>query len=1042
MQVWRAVSRQVIFALAVILVSTTAFSPVIAADESNDLSRAVQLYQEITQLTGQGKFQDAIPLAREALSIQEKVLGSDHPSVAQGLNVLALLYFKLGRYAEAGPLYQRSLDILEKARGPNDPAVATGLDSLAQVYVNQGRYTEGEALEKRELAIREKAFGPDNPDVAHTLNNIAEIYRAQGRATEAEPLYQRSLEIFEKVLGQDDLEVAASLNNLANLYVFEGRYAESEILFKRSLTIREKALGPEHPDIGTSVASLAQLYIYQGRYAEAEPLLKRGLSISEKAFGPDHPNVAANLNYLAVLYVDQGRNDDAQPLFVRSTAIYEKSLGPDSTYVATVLNNLALSYVNQSMYAKAEPLYQRSLKIIEKALGPESIYVAIGLNNLAGLYVDERKYAAAEPLYQRSLQIDEKALGPDHPDVAINLNNLADLYSREARYSEAEPLYQRSLGINEKALGPSHPNVATSLNNLALLNRNQHRDVEALDYSRRAVSILSRRFSERGSDRDGGRNTERNSQRSFFTTNVSLVVAVGGEGATAESFRNAQFASASAAAQAVAGMAARFAAGSDALGAVVRERQDLQSRWQLLDKAIVAATGKPPDKRDPATEAAVRKELAETEAKLTQVDAQIAREFPQYAELSNPKPVELADTQALLGPQEAMLVYLFGDDGGWLWVVRRDRAAVFKLDLSAGALSDEVAKLRQRLDPATNGDLTPFDTKRAHALYDKIWAPAATLLEGVHEVLVVPDGALASLPLGVLVTKPPASDPDKPGDYRDIAWLAKDYALSVLPSVGSLKSLRLFAQGGRGDRPFIGFGAPTLDGKPGSERGVKLAGLFRGGTADVDAVRKLPPLPETADELRAVANDLGADERDLYLGDRATEPLLRQAQLNQYRVIEFATHGLMSGELQGLAEPALVLTPPKEASPSNDGLLTASKIATLKLDADWVVLSACNTAASDGTPDAGGLSGLAKAFFYAGARSLLLSNWEIPSKATVKLVTGVFDELKRDPTIGRAEALRRAEMAMLDPMSPPEYAEPMFWASFVVAGEGSRGDGR
>jgi CHAT domain-containing protein len=463
------------------------------------------------------------------------------------------------------------------------------------------------------------------------------------------------------------------------------------------------------------------------------------------------------------------------------------------------------------------------------------------------------------------------------------------------------------------------------------------------------------------------------------------------------------------------------------------------TRWQSLDKAIVAAASKPSDKRDPAAEAGMRKELTETEAKLSRIDAQIADNFPQYAELSNPKPLELADAQALLGPQEAMLVYLFADDGGWLWVIRQDRAAVYKLGIAAGALSDEVIKLRQRLDPETNSDLIPFDAKRANALYDKILGPAATLLDGAHQVLVVPDGALESLPLGVLVTKPPAANPDKPADYRDIAWLAKDYALSVLPTVGSLKALRQFTQGGRGDKPFIGFGDPVLDGPPGAERGIKLARLFRGATADVDAVRNLPPLPETAEELRAVASDLGSDEGDLYLGDRATEPLLRQAQLNRYRVIEFATHALMSGDLQGLAEPALVLTPPKQASPTNDGLLTASKVATLKLAADWVVLSACNTAASDGTPDAGGLSGLAKAFFYAGARALLVSNWAVPSKATVKLITGTFDALKKDPTIGRAEALRRAELAMLDPQSPPEYAQPMMWAPFMVTGEGGVG---
>ena len=132
----------------------------------------------------------------------------------------------------------------------------------------------------------------------------------------------------------------------------------------------------------------------------------------------------------------------------------------------------------------------------------------------------------------------------------------------------------------------------------------------------------------------------------------------------------------------------------------------------------------------------------------------------------------------------------------------------------------------------------------------------------------------------------------------------------------------------------------------------------------------------------------------------------------------------------------MVLTPPKEASPENDGLLTASKIATLKLNADWVVLSACNTAADDGTPDAGGLSGLAKAFFYAGARSVLVSHWSVPSRSTAKLVTDAFEALRNEPAIGRAEALRRAEIGMFDPANPPEFAHPLFWAPFALAGEG------
>jgi CHAT domain-containing protein len=253
-----------------------------------------------------------------------------------------------------------------------------------------------------------------------------------------------------------------------------------------------------------------------------------------------------------------------------------------------------------------------------------------------------------------------------------------------------------------------------------------------------------------------------------------------------------------------------------------------------------------------------------------------------------------------------------------------------------------------------------------------------------------------------------------------------------------LKALReASGSGTAGSAPFLGVGSPVLDGGEGLARGS--ARLFRGAIADVDAVRKLSPLPETAEELRTIAKILGAGDTDLLLGEQASEPALRKIRLDKYRVIEFATHGLMSGDLKGLAEPALVLTPPSEATPDNDGLLTASKIASLKLNADWVVLSACNTAASDGTPDAGGLSGLAKAFFYAGARSLLASHWSVPSRATVKLVIEAFEGLKHDPKIGRAEALRRAEMAMLDPANPPEFAHPLSWAPFVLAGEGGEG---
>ncbi len=237
--------------------------------------------------------------------------------------------------------------------------------------------------------------------------------------------------------------------------------------------------------------------------------------------------------------------------------------------------------------------------------------------------------------------------------------------------------------------------------------------------------------------------------------------------------------------------------------------------------------------------------------------------------------------------------------------------------------------------------------------------------------------------------------------------------------------------------PFGGFGDPVLEGG-GDARRAYVPGLYsRGVVADVNEVRKLARLPESADELRAIGVALKASLGAIRLGAAATERAVKEADLARYRILAFATHGLMAGEFRGLAEPALVLTPPAEGSELDDGLLTASEISQLKLDAEWVVLSACNTAAPDGTPGAEGLSGLARAFFYAGARSLLVSHWAVSSDATVALTTRMFEESTKG--VPKAEALRRSMLALMARTDKPYYAHPAIWAPFVVVGEGRTG---
>jgi CHAT domain-containing protein/tetratricopeptide (TPR) repeat protein len=1060
------------------------------------------LNQQVVQLYGAGKYAEATDIAQRALALTERQLGPNHTRVAPVLNNLAELYQAQGRYAEAEPLYERAIAIAEKTLGPDHPDVGKRFGNLAVMYLIQGRYAEAEPLLKRALVIDEKALGLDHPDVGRDLNNLAALYVDQGRYVEAEPLYKCGLAIDEKTLGPDHRDVATDLNNLAKLYDNQGRYADAEPLYKRALAIAEKALGPDHPDVGGDLNNLAGLYRAEGRYAEAEPLYKRALAINEKKLGFDHPSVGTLLSNLAELYDDQGRYVEAEPLFKRALAINEKAFGDDHPNVGTELNNLAALYHEQGRYAEAEPLMKRALAIAEKALGPDHPSVGIDINNLAMLYHAQRRFVEEEPLYMRALAIDEKAFGADHPSVGIDLNNLAGLYSVEGRYADAERIYQRALAIAEKALGPDHPDVGDRLNNLAALYYAQSDWERAADYLRRSTNVVVRRARRGGAlvgeSPTGKSKSEAEQQSSRFWALVKVAYRVaskqrGETGLLREMFQTAQWAQSSEAAQSLVQMAARGAKGDPKLAAFVRERQDLVAEWQRRDLARSAAVAQAPDRRNREAEAENATRLAAIDARIANIDKELAVSFPDYAALASAAPTSVEQVQAQLASNEALVLFL--DTSEWnptpeetfIWVLTRTEMRWVRSEFGTPALTREVSALRCGLDYQswndphcsdvlnvaythadhdTLGKPLPFDLGRAHELYKGLFGQIEDVIKD-KRLLIVPSGPLTQLPFQVLVTEAPKVRlPSSVADYREVAWLARKHAITVLPAVSSLKALRELAKQSHASELYIGFGNPLLDGEPNKFKedgpAAKLARVkrcdptlrqrvasllgFRGGThamsnggVDVADLRHWAPLPETADELCDVAHDLSVDPKThLYLGAMATETkvkeLSEEGSLGKYKIVHFATHGAVAGQVSRTSEPGLLLTPPVKATETDDGYLSASDIASLKLDADWVILSACNTAAG-GAQGAEALSGLARAFFYAGARSLLVSHWEVNSVSTVKLITKAVSELTANPKIGRAEALRRSMLSLIKTGKDYE-AHPSFWAPFVVVGEG------
>ena len=362
------------------------------------------------------------------------------------------IYYQQGRYDEAIPLAKRALLLYENELGPEHINMAAALDRLGWLHIAQGHFSQAEPFLMRGLAIRERVLSGDHPDMARSLHALAVLYDAQGEYARAQSLYERTLVLREKTLGPEHLKVADSLHGLAGVCWMQGRYSRAESLYQRALEIRKRTLGEDHRRVAQTMSDLGGLYRETGDYEHAEPLLKRAVAIQEQTLGREHPDVAKALSNLAALYNERGDYEHAEPLLKRAVAIQEQALGREHLEVAQFLGNLARTYYEQGDYAQAEPLWERSLMTFERALGSSHSDVAKVRRYLAALYYARGDYERADRYLEHALTIQEQALGPNHPEVAWSLSNLALLRWSMGDNDFAFRAWQRNLAIREESL--------------------------------------------------------------------------------------------------------------------------------------------------------------------------------------------------------------------------------------------------------------------------------------------------------------------------------------------------------------------------------------------------------------------------------------------------------------------------------------------------------------------------------------------------------------------------------------------------------------
>jgi tetratricopeptide (TPR) repeat protein len=332
----------------------------------------------------QDEYELAIDYFEKAIALQHKL--NVELELSSSLSYLAGLYESQGRYSEAEALYLQALKIDQRLFGSDHPTLATDFNNLAGLYESQGRYSEAEALYLQALKIDQRLFGSDHTSLATDFNNLAGLYESQGRYSEAEALYLQALKIDQRLFGSDHPSLATDFNNLAGLYESQGRYSEAEALYLQALKIDQRLFGSDHPSLATDFNNLAGLYESQGRYSEAEPLYLQAVEIDRRSLPEDHPSLAIDLNNLAGLYKSQGRYSEAEPLYLQAVEIDRRSLPEDHPSLATHLNNLAGLYYVQERYSEAEPLYLQAVEILRSKLPADHPNIQGVWENYVGLW--------------------------------------------------------------------------------------------------------------------------------------------------------------------------------------------------------------------------------------------------------------------------------------------------------------------------------------------------------------------------------------------------------------------------------------------------------------------------------------------------------------------------------------------------------------------------------------------------------------------------------------------------------------------------------
>jgi CHAT domain-containing protein/tetratricopeptide (TPR) repeat protein len=978
--------------------------PALTPAQWQEHDKALELHLAGLKSYEQGKPEEALAAIQKALAVRKRLLGDEHPSTADSLNDVGVVYRSMGDSAKAEEFYRQALLTYKKVLGLEHPKTASTLSNLGIVYFERADYAKAEPLYRQALELRRKMPGQNRAETASSLNNLGMLYKAMGNAAKAEPLFQEALEIDKQVWGLQHANTARTLANLAVSYYEIGDYTRAEPLYLQALQINKKVGGEEHPAVAACLNDLGLLYANKADYAKAEPLLKQALEI-------------------------------------------RKRLGENRAETANSLNALGYLYFHMRQFAKAEPLYQQALSIQKKVLGENHLDTATSLNNLGALYVVTDQYAKAEPFYQQAIEIRKKLLGEEHPETAFGVDNLANLYQGTGQGDKAEPLYEKSRRISRRYVAHTLPGLEAREQMLFLGVKDRPQFFRALSFGSAQREHARVRSLAAGWLLNGKAVAlEAAAQRNGVAAQVSdeaLAILAKVNGILKE--------------LGVQNLQELAKLNLESLPPEERKRHiraagALAEEVNKLKREFDARGFSPDEGHDPwvSTES-VRREMPAGSmlveiARFSSVDFKAnawkpARYVAWLIPPAGDKDVHVVD----LGDAETIERAVAG--------ARRTLSAAPESIRKLGE-PDAEKEVFAALRPLAEQVFTPILAKAGDAKH-LILSPDGALWLVPWEALPLADGKYAVEEYRMryvvsgrdLVTR--RAEGRKIATADPLIMADPDYDLSPELARAETRTL-LRGRPGTVQKLLVSLGGQPLD-----------------AASPPSGLPNVGRLPGTAVEAQFVAPSVktyAQAEPRMYTGGQALEGVFKAAR--SPRLVVLSTHGFFLQDEE--TEPALSPSPSQPQSaksrslgqgkpPENpllrcglmlagcnksgqakpgdeDGILTGLEIVGTDLrGTELVVLSACETGVGE-VHHGEGVAGLRQSFQLAGAQSVVASLWQVPDRETARLISAFFVHLAAGES--RADALRRAQLNLIQSRRQQAgAAHPYFWAAFTFTGQ-------